>query len=75
MCEIIERNAAYLAQAQLPKLFVNAEPGRVLVGELREACRRWPNQREITVRGLHYVQEDAPAEIAAALRDFASSLP
>ena len=75
MCEIIERNAAYLARAQLPKLFVNAEPGRVLVGELREACRRWPNQREVTVKGLHYVQEDAPAEIAAALREFASSLP
>jgi haloalkane dehalogenase len=75
ICEVVERYTAFLAQSPLPKLFVNAEPGRVLVGPLREACRRWPNQREVTVNGLHYVQEDSPTEIAAALRTFASALP
>lgn len=75
ICELVEGYTAFLAQSPVPKLFINAEPGRVLVGALREACRRWPNQREVTVNGLHYVQEDSPAEIAAALRAFASALP
>lgn len=74
ICELVERYVAFLARAQLPKLFINAEPGRLLVGAMRDICRRFPNQREVTVRGLHYIQEDSPAEIAAALRAFALSL-
>jgi haloalkane dehalogenase len=74
ICEVVERYVAFLTRAQLPKLFINAEPGRLLVGAMRDACRRFPNQREVTVRGLHYIQEDSPAEIAAALRAFALSL-
>ncbi len=74
ICALVERYAAFLAQSQLPKLFINVEPGRLLVGNLRDRCRRWPNQHEVTVRGLHYVQEDSPLEIAAALADFASRL-
>jgi haloalkane dehalogenase len=70
----VDRYAAFLSGSKIPKLFINVEPGRVLVGPLRDACRRWPNQREVTVNGLHYVQEDAPAEIAAALRAFATTL-
>ncbi|MFZ5892547.1 MAG: haloalkane dehalogenase [Myxococcota bacterium] len=75
ICELVERYAAFLAQSSTPKLFVNAEPGRLLVGPLRERCRRWPNQREVTVRGLHYIQEDSPHEIAAAILDWANELP
>jgi haloalkane dehalogenase len=71
----VERYGAWLAQAPVPKLFINAEPGSLLVGPAREFCRRWPNQREVTVRGLHFVQEDAPDEIGAALREFLSVLP
>lgn len=74
ICELVELYVAFLAQAQLPKLFINAEPGRLLVGAMRDICRGFPNQREVTVRGLHYIQEDSPAEIAAALRAFALSL-
>jgi haloalkane dehalogenase len=73
ICALVEEYAAFLASSPLPKLFVNAEPGRILTGALREACRRWPNQREVTVRGLHYVQEDSPDEIAAAILDWARS--
>lgn len=62
ICELVERYASFLSASPLPKLFINAEPGRLLTGELREACRRWPNQTEVTVSGLHYIQEDSPAE-------------
>jgi haloalkane dehalogenase len=75
ICELVERYAAFMASSLLPKLFVNAEPGRLLVGSLREACRRWPNQTEVTVNGLHYVQEDSPAEITAALGAWLGALP
>lgn len=66
--EVIERNSAWLGTSQIPKLFINAEPGAVLVGKHREICRAWPNQTEVTVRGLHYVHEDSPDEIGAAIR-------
>jgi haloalkane dehalogenase len=71
ICELVERYARFLETSLVPKLFVNAEPGRLLTGPLRERCRRWPNQREVTVPGLHYVQEDSPVEIATALLEWA----
>lgn len=67
---VVESYGRWLGQSHLPKLFVNAEPGSILVGGQREFCRRWPNQQEVTVRGLHFVQEDSPAEIGAAVADF-----
>lgn len=67
---IVERYGAWLARTPIPKLFVNAEPGAILVGPARDVCRRWPNQQEVTVKGIHYVQEDSPAEIGSALRSF-----
>lgn len=75
MCAIAEQYASFLATTTIPKLFINAEPGRILVGSLREACRRWPNQREVTVRGAHFIQEDSPAEIADAIADLLRTLP
>lgn len=57
-----------------PKLFVNAEPGSILVGRQREACRRWPNQHEVTVRGAHFIQEDSPHEIGAAIAEWYKTL-
>ena len=55
---------------QLPKLFVNAEPGSILVGKAREFCRSWPNQTEVTVAGTHFIQEDSPREIGRAVADW-----
>jgi len=57
-----------------PKLFVNAEPGSILVGRQREFCRAWPNQTEVTVPGLHFVQEDSGDAIGAAVADFIQTL-
>ncbi len=74
VAEIAAAYAAWLAQSPVPKLFVNAEPGSILVGAQRDFCRRWPNQQEVTVRGLHFVQEDSPAEIGRAVADFVRSL-
>lgn len=60
----------WLANSDVPKLFINAEPGSILVGRQREFCRGWPNQSELTVSGLHFLQEDSPHEIGSALADF-----
>lgn len=66
--EIVSDYSQWLASATLPKLFINAEPGAILVGRMRELCRTWPNQHETTVAGNHFLQEDSPEEIADALR-------
>jgi haloalkane dehalogenase len=58
----------------VPKLFINAEPGAILIGAQREFCRGWPNQREVTVKGSHFLQEDSPEEIAAAISSWRASL-
>lgn len=67
---VVERYGRWLATCTVPKLFVNADPGSILVGAQREFCRRWPNQREVTVKGRHFVQEDSPDEIGQALARF-----
>ena len=54
----------------LPKLFVNAELGHGTAGAARDFCSAWPNQTSITVHAKHYVPEDAPHEIGAALAGF-----
>lgn len=65
--EIVESYGAWLARSPVPKLFVNAEPGAILVGAARDFCRNWPAQTEVTVRGSHFVQEDSPDEIGRAV--------
>jgi haloalkane dehalogenase len=72
---IVEAYAAWLAASPLPKLFVNADPGSILTGAQREFCRTWPNQDEVTVRGAHFLQEDAPDEIGRAVAAFIRRLP
>ncbi|GAP65071.1 haloalkane dehalogenase [Mizugakiibacter sediminis] len=70
----VEAYGAFLAQSPLPKLLIAAEPGALLTGRALAFCRTWPNQREVAVRGIHYVQEDSPAEIGVALREFLHSI-
>lgn len=74
MIEIANNYSQWLSETQLPKLFINAEPGSILVGPQREFCRSWPNQKEVTVKGLHFVQEDSPKEIGEAVSAFISEL-
>jgi len=65
---IVAAYADWLCHSTVPKLFINAEPGAILTGSQREFCRGFPNQSEVTVAGSHFIQEDSPAEIAAAIR-------
>lgn len=67
---IVDAYGRWLAHSPVPKLFVNADPGSILVGAQRDFCRSWPNQNEVTVKGLHFVQEDSPVEIGQAIRTF-----
>ncbi len=72
--EIVESYGEWLSQSALPKLFVNADPGAILTGRRRKFCRSWPNQREITVKGSHFIQEDSPDEIGRAIADWYQEL-
>ena len=72
---IVTANAEWMATTPVPKLFVNGSPGALLTGPLREQCRHWPSQREVTVPGLHFLPEDAPREIAKALDGWITALP
>jgi len=73
--EIVAAYGRWLDTSPVPKLFVNADPGAILIGPQREFCRRWPNQREITVRGSHFIQEDSPEEIGRAIADWLRAIP
>ncbi len=72
--EIVGSYAAWLRESPVPKLLINAEPGAILVGEQREFCRTWPNQTEITVPGIHFIQEDSPDEIGQAIAEWCRTL-
>jgi len=70
---IVRGYAGWLADSDIPKLFVNADPGQVLTGAAREFCRAWPNQTEVTVSGRHFIQEDAGPYIGRAIADWLRS--
>ena len=72
---VVADYAAWLQQSQVPKLFINAEPGAILTGRQREFCRGFPNQTEVTVAGIHFIQEDSPDEIAVAILEWHRQLP
>ncbi len=67
---IVEDYGRWVKESTLPKLFIAAEPGSLLIGRARAFCRSWPNQEEVTVAGIHFIQEDSPDEIGAALARF-----
>jgi haloalkane dehalogenase len=67
---IVDSYARWLAACLLPKLFINADPGSILTGPQREFCRTWANQEEVTIKGLHFIQEDSPDELGQAVAAF-----
>lgn len=71
---LVNEYGAFMAASDIPKLFINADPGSILVGAQREFCRSWPNQQEVTVKGLHFIQEDSPLEIGQAVANWLRSL-
>ena len=68
VCAVVETYGAFMQQAPMPKLFISGEPGMIMNGAPGEFARSWPNQDEARVKGLHFIQEDSPAEITAAIR-------
>ncbi len=72
--EIVRAYGHWLESSDVPKLFVDADPGAILVGPQREYCRQWPNQRAVTVRGSHFIQEDSPDEIGGHIAEWRRSL-
>jgi len=71
---IVEDYARFLSTSQIPKLFIDAEPGGFLIGAQREFCRAWPNQETLTVKGAHFLQEEAPDEVGEAIARFVAKV-
>ena len=67
---IVAAYSQWMAANDVPKLFVNAEPGAILIGRPREFCRSWTNQTEVTVAGSHFIQEDSGPAIGRAVADW-----
>jgi haloalkane dehalogenase len=72
--EIIGNYATWLETSDVPKLFIDADPGVILTGAQRDYCRSWPNQTEVQVKGLHFIQEDSPDEIGQAIAQWMATL-
>ena len=70
----INKNAEFHKNSNIPKLFINADPGFLLVGSQRDEIRNWNNLKEVTVKGNHFIQEDSPDEISAHIKDFINNL-
>ena len=71
--EIVRAYGEWLGTAPVPKLFIDAEPGAILRGRARDFCRTWPQQTEVRVKGIHFVQEDSPEEIGRAIAEWLPS--
>jgi len=71
---IVESYGKAMSQSTVPKLLIIGEPGAIVRGRTLEFCRTWPNQTEITVKGVHFLQEDSPYEIGSALQNFVKSI-
>lgn len=75
VARIVDAYSTWLVDSPIPKLFINAEPGSILTGRPRDFCRTWANQEEVTVAGAHFIQEDSPDEIGAAVAQFLAENP
>ena len=70
----VTKNGEFHKNSDIPKLFINADPGSILIGDQREFVRSWKNLKEVTVKGNHFIQEHSPKEIGDALNEFISNL-
>ncbi len=74
MADLVATYGTFLEKSDIPKLFINADPGSILTGRPRDYCRTWSNQEEVTVPGLHFIQEDSPDQICDALLEWFSKI-
>ena len=71
---IVENYGKFMSRSAIPKLLILGDPGAIVTGRTRAFCRTWPNQTEVTVKGIHFLQEDSPAEIGRALQEFVKTV-
>lgn len=71
--EVVDEYSKFFSKDNTPKLFINADPGAILIGKQREFCRSWPNQYEFTVPGSHFIQEDSPDLIGEGIFNWLES--
>ena len=75
MVDLVASYGEWMATNQeLPKLFINSDHGSILTGKARKFCRTWPNQKEVTVAGTHFIQEDSPVEIGIAVAEWLKTI-
>jgi haloalkane dehalogenase len=67
---LVDANAAWMAEQDIPKLFIRADPGQIIFERDLAIIRAWPNQTEAVVKGLHHPQEDSPDAIGRGLADW-----
>ena len=75
VCKIVNQYAEWMQTNDIPKLFINAEPGAITTGRIRDFCRSWKNQTEVTVKGIHFIQEDLPDDIGKAISTWYKNIP
>ncbi|MGY4225028.1 haloalkane dehalogenase [Bradyrhizobium sp. USDA 4503] len=73
--EAVKAYGDWMAINEVPKLFINGDPGAIITGSIRDFCRSWRNQEEVRVKGKHFLQEDSPLEIGEAIADWLKRLP
>ena len=74
VAKVVASYGEWLSTSEVPKLYLQSNPGALDAGRMRAFCSRWPNQKTVTIQGTHYVQEDSAPEIGAALANFVRSL-
>ena len=71
--EMVDAYSKWMGENDIPKLLISATPGLLLINDSLDLARTWKNQQEVTVDGLHFIQEDSPAEIASAIDEWLES--
>jgi haloalkane dehalogenase len=74
VCDVVDSYAEWLSTSALPKLFIDAEPAGFLIGAQREFCRKWPNQKIMTVSAAHFMQEEDPEGVGQAAARFVAKV-
>ncbi len=74
VASIVAANETWLSDAGVPKLFVDADPGSIMGDRVRSVVRSWPALTDVTVPGLHFIQEDSGPAIGQAIASWARSL-
>lgn len=74
VARVFDSYLAFMATTEIPKLWINVEPGALIPEPLKSAPRAWKNLAEATVKGTHFAQEQSPHGIGRAIAAFLEKL-